>query len=52
MIVIFEQASIDGLDFETSRGTVKERPYIFAEPRDVKETDDIYRNPKDYNVLL
>ncbi len=47
-----EQASIDGLNPETSRGTAKERPYIFAEPRDVEETDDTYRNPRGYNALL
>src|SRR6266566_7760623 len=47
-----EQASIDGLVFETSWGTARERLYILVEPRDIKETDDIYRNPKGYNVLL
>ncbi len=52
MIIRFEQASISGLDLETSRRTAKEKPYILAEPWDVEKTDDMYRNPKGYNVLL
>jgi len=48
----FEQAFINGLDFETSRGTVRERFRMFAEPRDEEETDDLQRNPKGYNELL
>ncbi len=47
-----EQASIGGLDLETSRGTARERPYVSAEPRDVEETDDTRRNLRGYNVLL
>ena len=52
MIVGLEQASIGGLDPEISRRTVKERLCVFAEPWDVEETDDMCRNPKDYNALL
>ncbi len=52
VIVGPEQASIGGLDLETSRRTARERPCISAEPRDVEETDDIYRNPRGYNALL
>ena len=47
-----EQASINGLDPETSRGTVRKRLYIPAAPRDVEETDDTRRNSKGYNILL
>ncbi len=47
-----EQAFIDGLNPKISRGTARERPYIPVEPRDVEETDDTYRNPKGYNILL
>ncbi len=46
------EALIGGLNLETSRGTAKEKPYIPVEPRDIEETDVIYRNPKGYNVLL
>ncbi len=52
MTIKLEQASIGGLDFETSRGTARERPYMFAEPRDEEETDDLRRNLKGYNALL
>src|SRR6266566_704383 len=52
MTVGLEQASISGLDPETSRGTVKKRPYVLAEPRDIEETDDMRRNLRGYNVLL
>ncbi len=52
MIVGPDEVLIGGLDFETSRGTVKERPRMFAELRDEVEMDDTYRNPKGYNVLL
>ena len=52
MIVGLEQVFIGGLDLETSRGTAKERPYMFAEPRDVEETSDMCRNLRGYNVLL
>ncbi len=31
MIIEFDEAPIDRLDPETSRGTVKERPYMFIE---------------------
>ncbi len=47
-----EQAPISGLNLETSRGTVRERPCMPAKPRDVEETDNTRRNPKDYNALL
>src|SRR6266566_3174661 len=47
-----EQASISGLNPETSRRTARERPYIPTEPRDVEETDNTHRNPKSYNTLL
>jgi len=47
-----KQASIGRLDLKTSRRTARERPYIPVEPRDVKKTDDMCKNPKDYNVLL
>ncbi len=47
-----EQASISGLDPETSRGTAKERPRIPVEPRNIEETIDTHRNPKGYNTLL
>ncbi len=47
-----EQALISRLNLETSRGTAKEKLRILVKPRDIKKTDDIYRNPKDYNVLL
>jgi len=47
-----EKASIDGLDLETFRGTVRERPYVPVEPRDEEKTDDLHRNPKGYNILL
>jgi len=47
-----DEASISGLDPETSRRTAKERPYMLAEPRDVEETDNTYRNPRGYNALL
>src|SRR6266566_2517563 len=47
-----KQASIGGLDPETSWGTARERPYVPVEPRDIKETDDTYKNPRGYNVLL
>ncbi len=47
-----KQASIGGLDLETSRGTARERPCMFAEPRDVEETDDTRKNLKGYNALL
>ncbi len=47
-----EQASIDGLDPETFRGTARERPYVPTESRDVEETDDTHKNPKGYNALL
>ncbi len=46
------EALIGGLDRETSRGTVKERPCMPAKPRDVEETSDIRRNPRGYNTLL
>ncbi len=52
MTVMPEQASIDGLNFKTSRGTVRERPYISVEPRDIEETDDKRRNLRGYNALL
>ena len=52
MIVGFDEVSIGRLDLEISRGTVRERLCVFAEPRDVEETDDICRNPKGYNTLL
>ena len=47
-----KQTSIGGLDPETSRGTARERPCVFAEPRDVEETDDTRKNPRGYNALL
>ncbi len=47
-----DEASIDGLDLETSRGTAKERFCVSVEPQDVEETDDMRRNPKGYNALL
>ncbi len=47
-----KQASIGGLDLETSRGTAKERPCMPAEPRDMEETDDTRKNPRGYNALL
>ncbi len=46
------EAPIGGLDPETSRETARERPYMPVEPRDMEETDDTHRNPKDYNALL
>ena len=49
---MLEQTSKGRLDSKTSRRTAKEKPYIPAEPRDVEETDDTYRNPKGYNTLL
>ena len=52
MIVGPEQAPINGLNLETSRGTARERSRMLAELRDVEETGDICRNLKDYNVLL
>ncbi len=52
MTVKPKQASIDGLNLETSQGTAKEKPYVPAEPRDIEETDNIYKNLKDYNALL
>ena len=52
VIVGPDEALIDGLDLETSRETARERPYVFAEPRDVEETDDTRRNPRGYNALL
>ncbi len=52
IIIRPKQTFIDGLDPEISRGTARERPYIFAKPRDVEETDDTCKNPKNYNVLL
>ena len=52
VIVGPDEAPIDGLDFETSWGTVRERPYILVEPRDMEETNDICRNSKGYNVFL
>ena len=47
-----EQASINGLNLETSRGTARKRPHMPIEPRDEEKTDDLCRNPKSYNVLL
>ena len=47
-----EQAPIGGLDPKTSRGTAKERPRMSTKPRDMEETDDTYKNPKDCNALL
>ncbi len=47
-----DEALIGGLDPETSRGPARERLYVPAEPRDVEETDDTRRNPRDYNALL
>ncbi len=52
MTIGLDEAPINGLDLETSRGTVKERLYIFVELRNIEETDDTYRNPKGYNALL
>ncbi len=52
MTVGFEQVFINGLDLEISRGTARERPRMFAEPRDMEETDDTRRNPRGYNILL
>ncbi len=52
MTIGFDEVFISGLDLETSRGTAKERLYIPIKPRDIEETDDIYRNLKGYNVLL
>ncbi len=52
MIIRSKQALINRLNPETSRGTAKERPYVFVEPQDVEETDDTRRNPKGYNILL
>jgi len=52
MTVRLKQASISGLNPETSRGTAKERPCMLAELRNVKETDDTCKNPKGYNILL
>ena len=52
VIVGFEQASIDGLNLETSRETARERPYVPVKPRDEEETDDLRRNPRGYNALL
>ena len=46
------EALINGLDPETSRETVRERPYVPAEPRDVEETVDTCRNPRGYTALL
>ena len=40
-----EQAFIDGLNPKISRGTAKERPRMFAEPRDVEETNNTRRKP-------
>ncbi len=48
----FNEAFIGGLNLEISRGTVKERFYMFAEPRNVEETGDTCRNPRGYNALL
>ncbi len=47
-----DEAPINGLDFETSRRTARKRPYIPIKPRNIEETDDMHRNPKDYNALL
>ena len=47
-----DETLIGGLDPETSRGTARERLYVPAEPRDVEETDNMYRNPRGYNALL
>ena len=47
-----EQASIGGLDLETSRRTARERLCVSVEPRDVEETDNTRKNPRGYNVLL
>ncbi len=47
-----KQASIDRLDLETSRETVREKPYMPTEPRDVEKTDDTYKNLRGYNALL
>ncbi len=47
-----KQASISRLNPETSRGTARKRPYMPTEPRDMEKTNDTYKNPKDYNVLL
>ncbi len=52
MTIGSDKAPISGLDPETSRGTVRERPCVFAEPRDVEETDDTRRNLRGYNALL
>src|SRR6266699_5898475 len=52
MTIMPEQASIGGLDPETSRRPARERPYMPTEPRDIEETDDTHKNPKDYNALL
>ena len=47
-----EQTLINGLNLETSRGTVKKRLRILVEPQDIEETDDMRRNLKGYNALL
>ncbi len=47
-----EQAFINGLNPETSRRTARERLRMPAEPRNIEETNDTHRNPKDYNALL
>ena len=46
------EVPIDGLNPETSRGTAKKRFYIPIELRDIEETDDTHKNPKNYNALL
>ncbi len=52
MTIELDEAPISGLNLETFRGTARKRPYMFAEPRDVEEIGDIYRNFRGYNVLL
>ena len=47
-----DEAPIGGLNPETSRGTVKERPRMPTESRDEVKMDDTRRNPKGYNALL
>ncbi len=47
-----DEASISGLNPETSQGTARERPCVPAEPRDMEETDNTRRNPRGYNASL
>jgi len=52
MIIKPKQTPINKLNLETSWKPAKERLRIFVKPQDVKESDDIRRNPKRYNTLL